>query len=56
MTAFGQRYGPCANVIALISTADEVDAYAPPSNTIFESILTISPSAVAWWRIQIDAG
>ena len=25
-TAFGQRYGPCVCVIALRSTADEVDA------------------------------
>jgi hypothetical protein len=35
-------------VTALISTADDVDAYAPPSNTIRDSIFTISPSAVAW--------
>ena len=32
--AFGHRYGPWVWVTALRSTADDVDAYAPPSNTI----------------------
>ncbi len=55
-TAFGHRYGPWHSVTALTSTADDVDAYAPPSSTKRASSLTISPAAVAWWRIQILAG
>ena len=55
-TALAQRYGPWVCVMPLISTADDVEAYAPPSNTMRASILTISPSVVAWWRIQIVAG
>ena len=55
-TAFAQRYGPCVWVMPLTSTAEDVDAYAPPSNTMRASILTISPAVVAWCRIQIVAG
>ena len=54
--ALGHLYGPCVWVMPFRSTAAEVEEYAPPSNRKRASILTISPSAVAWCFIHTFAG
>ncbi len=50
MCALGNRYGPQAKRAALAITADDDEAYAPPSSTTSASTFTRSPSRVAWCR------
>ena len=45
--AISHLYGPCMWVTALISTADEVEAYAPPSSTTRASTRRKVPSRSA---------
>ena len=59
VATFGMRYGPCAKIVAHLSTSTLVDAYAPPSATVRVSTATIVPSrfaphvVVMWngWRL-----
>ena len=45
MWAFGSRYGPQAKRAALAMTADDEEAYAPPSSTTSASTFTSTPVA-----------
>ena len=56
MSALGTSYGPQANVEALPITADDEDAYAPPSTSSRACTLTSLPSRLAPCFIQIRDG